>query len=210
MHAADPTAPWQPLSVDGAAAVFAPLGIPWWVAGGWAVELFIGRPVRAHADIDIAVRRADTTKLAALRDRFELFIAHDGTLRAWDGGAVLDHEHQFWARCAGERAWAFEVLLEYGDGERWRYRRDARVTLPWSRFGIDVAGLPVVAPEVALLYKSNGPDLERNAVDFAAALPRLGAARRAWLRDALAAVAGGEHPWLAALAGASARAGRQV
>lgn len=27
-------------------------GKPWWVAGGWAVDLFIGRPTRPHKDIE--------------------------------------------------------------------------------------------------------------------------------------------------------------
>ena len=34
-------------------------GKPWWVAGGWAVDLFIGRLTRPHKDIEIALFRRD-------------------------------------------------------------------------------------------------------------------------------------------------------
>ena len=32
---------------------------PWYVAGGWAIDLFLGRSTRAHSDVDIAILRRD-------------------------------------------------------------------------------------------------------------------------------------------------------
>lgn len=32
---------------------------PWYVAGGWALELFLGRPTREHENIEIAKDQAD-------------------------------------------------------------------------------------------------------------------------------------------------------
>ena len=32
---------------------------PWFIAGGWAIDLFLGRVTREHADIEIAVLRTD-------------------------------------------------------------------------------------------------------------------------------------------------------
>jgi hypothetical protein len=60
------------------------------------------------------------------------------------------------------------------------------------------SGLPALAPEVALLYKSKDPRATDEA-DFAAAAPQLDASARHWLRDALGECYG-EHPWRAALA----------
>jgi hypothetical protein len=36
--------------------VLAGLDVPWWVAGGWAVEAFTG-VARSHEDIDLSVLR---------------------------------------------------------------------------------------------------------------------------------------------------------
>ena len=36
---------------------------PWFVAGGWAIDLFLGRETRNHQDIDIAIFREDQFEL---------------------------------------------------------------------------------------------------------------------------------------------------
>jgi len=38
---------------------------PWFIAGGWAVDLFLGRVTRSHKDIEIAIVRADQGALRA-------------------------------------------------------------------------------------------------------------------------------------------------
>jgi Aminoglycoside-2''-adenylyltransferase len=48
--------PWRPREV---AAFFAMLPIPWWIAGGWAIDLFLGRQTRRHEDIDVLILRQD-------------------------------------------------------------------------------------------------------------------------------------------------------
>ncbi len=40
-------------------------GVPWAVAGGWALDLFAGTISRAHADLEITVPRADFPQIAA-------------------------------------------------------------------------------------------------------------------------------------------------
>jgi len=62
--------PWLPLTFDETRAVFAPLAVPWWIAGGWAIDVYLGRQTREHADIDVSVLRAHHRKLAALLDEF--------------------------------------------------------------------------------------------------------------------------------------------
>ena len=51
---------------------------PWGIAGGWAIDLFLQRQSRAHADIDVAMLRDDQQKLRSrLREgRAEKVIGH--------------------------------------------------------------------------------------------------------------------------------------
>ena len=58
--------------------------------------------------------------------------------------------------------------------------------------------IPYGRPEVVLLFKAKHAHQEKNGADFQAALPRLDAERRAWLRDALERVHP-SHEWLAQL-----------
>ena len=50
---------WQPWHPREVAAFFAELDAPWWIAGGWAIDLFLGRQTREHEDIDVQILRRD-------------------------------------------------------------------------------------------------------------------------------------------------------
>lgn len=185
---------WQPMTVPEAQATFSKLGVPWWVAGGWALDLYLGRQTRVHHDIDVAVLRGDESALGLLRPDFEIFVAHEGELTPWSGEPLPEERHQFWM--ARREAWRCEVLLEQHDGLAWGFRRDTSITLPLNEFGaVTTTGIPIVAPKVALLYKANGHEIERNALDFRTVLPALDLIDRLWLREALTAVYR-THPWI--------------
>ena len=85
----------------------------------------------------------------------------------------------------------------------WHYRRDPSVLRPAERIGLRAEnGLPFLAPELVLLFKSkNTSDRERpkDQVDFERVVDHLDAERRAWLRWALLASDPG-HAWIPRLA----------
>src|SRR5688572_26931537 len=59
---------------------------PWWVAGGWAIDLFVGRVTREHGDIEIGVFRDTQAALHEHLRRFDLFKAVDGAFVPWEAG----------------------------------------------------------------------------------------------------------------------------
>jgi hypothetical protein len=68
----------------------------------------------------------------------------------------------------------------------WHYRRQPEITRPLSTLiRVTDDGIPYLAPEVQLLYKSRTPR-EKDDADFERVLPRLDTEQRAWMRDALA------------------------
>jgi hypothetical protein len=197
---------WSALSPAEARELFGGFQRSWWVAGGWAIDLFLGRQTRRHEDIDIAILRGDEVTMASMLAGWEICVAHDGKLTPWPGDRPLAMPmHQFWVRREAGGPWTFEVLLEDHDGAgTWRYRRDHRIAAPIGRFGrVSHDSIPYVAPEVALLYKARRHEvaksvIEKSAADFAAALPALDDDARAWLRGALGAAHPG-HPWVEVL-----------
>jgi aminoglycoside-2''-adenylyltransferase len=58
---------WQPCDI---AARMDDVDFPWFVAGGWAIDLFVGSRTRDHEDLEIAV---PSSYFAALRPRFPEF-----------------------------------------------------------------------------------------------------------------------------------------
>ena len=196
--------PWSALSVPAAAALMRHLGAPWWIAGGWAIDLFLGRQTRDHGDIDVAILRRDQPALAKLLCGWDVQVAADGVLTPWRPGDWLEggKRHQFWARPTPDAPWALEILLEESDDERWIYRRNDAVFLPLGQVGRrNLESVPYVSPEVALLYKAGASSREpRNEADFAAAAPALSRGARAWLASALT-IAHPGHPWTERLQG---------
>jgi hypothetical protein len=196
MNDTPPPTSWAPLTPQQVPDLLTPLGVRWWIAGGVAIDLAAGRTTRAHGDIDVALLWSDAPRLAPLRGAWDIRIAHDGTLLRWDGRELAPEHHQLWMRRKGVNAWEMEVLLEQHNGGEWIYRRNGLVTCALDLIdATTVSGVPYLRPEVVLLYKSNRPQLERNAQDFETALPLLDAPSRAWLRSALR-VLDARHPWV--------------
>jgi hypothetical protein len=182
------------------AELLRPLRQPWAIAGGWALDLALGRVTRPHADVDVAVFREDQAALRAALAGWRFDVVVGGRRVPWERGTWLELPvHEVHAHPPVDTPGrTLELLLNERAGADWVYRRDPAVRLPLARAVRAVAGgLRVLAPEVVLLYKSKAPR-PTDERDFVAARPLLDAAARAWLRAALAR-AGPPHPWAAAL-----------
>jgi hypothetical protein len=114
------------------------VGAPWWIGGGWAIDLFLGRVTRAHQDVDVVILRRDQERFRRhLGPGWALvYVQRPGGGRVpWTAGQRLAspiHEIHATAPATGE---TLELLLNEADGSTWHYRRDARITLPLDRLG---------------------------------------------------------------------------
>lgn len=173
---------------------------PWFVAGGWAIDLFLDRLTRPHKDIEVAIFRRDQAYLPVHFDGWSFELVSSGRPVPWTGGQyIAPPAHEIHARRQiGQSATELthvEVLLNDRDGDDWVFRRDHRVTVPADSIGYTApAGLPALIPEIVLLYKAKEPTREDER-DFEAAAPNLHADGRAWLRWAIEQAHPG-HRWL--------------
>jgi hypothetical protein len=167
--------------------------VAWAVAGGWALDLFLGEQTRLHADVDIAVWRDQSSDLRAALADWTLLVAEDGSLRQWLPDDV--HQiglHELHALGPGDQR--IELLLNERDQHDWIYRRDAGVRLPLNSAIHAYGAMSSLAPEIALLYKSKSPR-STDDQDFAHVAPRLTPEARKWLHKAIVR-ANDRHPWL--------------
>lgn len=178
--------------------VLAAVAAPWWLAGGWALDTFLGRRTRPHEDTDVLILRPDHLEVRRALSEWDAYAADPpGTLRPWPVGEELPATvHDIWLRRSPTTPWSFQLMIDDTRGDNWIFRRDSRIT----RSITDLSGpgstsaVQVLAPEIQLLYKSKGLR-PKDQADFEAVLPALDAARREWLRSALAVVSSA-HPWL--------------
>jgi hypothetical protein len=170
---------------------------PWWVAGGWAMDLFLGIAIRPRKDIDIAVLRRDQAGLRSHLAGWDLRVAIPGTgLVSWSSQQPLDPPvHEVWASPGRGSVTVLEFLLNDASDTDWLYRRDHRVTYPLATLRTSTAGaVPVLPPEIVLLYKSKNPR-PGDEIDFEATVERLSRAAAEWLSSALSLI-DPHHGWI--------------
>jgi hypothetical protein len=182
-----------------AATLLAGVTVPWWVAGGWAIDLFLGFQTRAHNDFDVGVLRRDVTTLIPNLAGWEIFEAKSQMLSRLD-----DCEHprpdvnSLWCRPCNAQDWSLELMLDEADGDAWAFRRLPTIRMPLASVIRRTSdGIPYLTPEIQLLYKARHPR-PKDHDDFERVLVRLGSGERVWLCDALSTV-DPEHAWLTKL-----------
>ncbi|MGX1777272.1 hypothetical protein ACWIGW_34555 [Nocardia brasiliensis] len=184
-------AAWTPGEV---AARLSGVVAPWYVAAGWALDLFTGGTARPHGDLEIGVPAARFGEIAAALPGFDWEVVGDG--RAWPYPAEAENHFQTWLREPGSGCYRLDVFREAQAGDRWVCRRDPSITVPYAQLILRTDdGIPYSIPEVALLFKAKGLRAKDEA-DFERVLPAMDAARRARLFEWLSRVHPG-HAWLA-------------
>jgi hypothetical protein len=191
-------AAWRPEQV---AVRLESVDAPWYVAGGWAIDLFMGGQRREHEDLEIAVPNSRLDEFLPSLDGLEVFVI------TGPGEATpielardrLEETHQTWVREPATGFWRLDVFREPSDRATWICRRDASIRMPYRDVIEWTAdGVPYGRPEVILLYKAKHADRARDQGDFEDVLPVLGVKRRRWLAEALQVVHPG-HAWLTEL-----------
>ena len=164
--------------------------------GGRALDLWMGHPTRAHLDVDVAILRADQKHLHETFGGWELYYATpDHRLLPYRSDRWLEVPlHGVWARPASDAPWLCEFLLNEHAGQQWVYRRYPAVRRPLDEVGVKaLGGVPILVPEIVLLYKAHELT-EKDEADFRSALPHLTPSRKAWLLEALEETRP-NHPW---------------
>jgi hypothetical protein len=193
--------PWSPLNIFEVQTLFSNAAFPWWIAGGHAIEIFVGHAFRDHGDIDVLMLRRDSAAVRDLLAGWDLWMADPpGQLRPWRPEEALPgHVSDVWCRRHPGDDWRLQLMLDDATGEYWHSRRAGEVRLPIADIGSRTAdGLPVLRAEVQLFYKAKSPRA-KDRQDFEACLPRLDLDQRAWLKGAITTAYGGQNPWAALL-----------
>lgn len=188
---------WDPASLSEVVARFSGLDSCWWVAGGFAIELAVGRRIRSHGDVDVLLLRRDQLVAQQALSGWQWWAADPpGSLRPWASDEVLSLEvHDIWCRPGPDDPWRIQIMIDESRGQEWVSRRDPRVRRPISTLGMASAdGVPFLALDVQLYYKAKTPR-PKDEEDFDAALPVLTDQQRRWLVDAISKTYG-PHPWI--------------
>lgn len=176
---------------------------PWMFAGGIALDLHLGRVLRPHEDIDIAVCRSDQSQrtLMNLLKTWRLDASLSGIYHAWTEPLQFEKGHQVHARHTDlPSVMMLDLLFTDLSNNQWHFRRHPSITRPLDQARLmSKQGLPYLAPEIVLLFKSNKigetDSQGKDAQDFEKFWPILSQEAKNWLYMALSEI-NIAHPWL--------------
>jgi Aminoglycoside-2''-adenylyltransferase len=171
---------WQSWHPSVVAERLTGVATPWYVGGGWAVDLHLGRVTRDHADLEIGVPRDRFAEIAGRFPELAFYVAGSGRVIPATPEA-LDAEHQTWALDAGAEVWRFDVMREPHDGDTWISRRHESLRRAYEKIVLTSPdGIPYLSPDVVLLFKAKYRR-PKDEADFALLAPaaRAEAGRRA-------------------------------
>jgi aminoglycoside-2''-adenylyltransferase len=190
---------WEPWTPKQVAQALAGTTAPWCIVGGWAIDLFLDRETRAHADIEIGVPEPFFPVIFRSLSQFLLHGVGGGEVSQLNTSQELRPEkHQCWVLDKDANKWRLDVMREPGDEETWCYRRDTRIVAERSRIvAVAANNIPYLRPEGVLLYKAKALR-PKDESDFSSCLPLMDRTARTWLRTALTLAHPG-HVWLSRL-----------
>ncbi len=172
--------------VHAVGSLLSDLTVPYWIAGGWAIDLAVGRVTRDHADVDIMLLERDEHALRTDLAEVDVHLmGRDGQPAPWAAGQRLPGGPGRLVLHSKNLPLPTEVLLASAVGTFWVYHRGAHcIRRPLADITRTRDGIPFLAPEVVLLFKSRSKS-DKDQRDVRTALPILNAEQRAWLRDIL-------------------------
>lgn len=204
----------MPLGFEPVSAVqrlLSGLTVPWWVTGGWAMDLTAGRTTRPHADVDVMILERDEHALRTDLADVELTLVSGpkNEEQPWPAGRRLIAGPDRIRIDSPRLPMRTEVVIGAAIRDMWVYHRGRfpRIGLTFDRFTKERFGVPFTAPEIVLAMKCMWTR-ENDESDFRTILPFLDAEQRQWLVDAVSrrweagrghgdvSMDAVEHPWL--------------
>lgn len=109
--------PWSSLSIKEVAFLFANASFLWWIAGGYAIEQFVGSTVRPHDDIDVLMLRRDASIVRNLLADWDLWMVDlPRQLQPWPKNETLPlRVSDVWCRKHSNDPWRFQLMLDDAD-----------------------------------------------------------------------------------------------
>ncbi|MGO4535671.1 nucleotidyltransferase domain-containing protein [Leifsonia sp. 2MCAF36] len=188
--------PWAHRTPADAATRFGGYGGQWWIAGGWAIDAFVGSS-REHGDLDIGIPRDSLDGfIRFFSPGLDVWAAAGSLTPLFPGSAPRLHEgtDNLWLRASGADPWEYDVMLERVQDSMWIFKRDPRILRPLKDCLWRYKGVTYLRPEVQLLLKAQNPRA-KDENDFERCLPLLDLSDLDWLKGALHSAHPGHH-WI--------------
>ncbi|KRD91784.1 hypothetical protein ASE51_14765 [Bacillus sp. Root147] len=158
---------------------------PWLFAGGWSIDLGIGKVTREHEDVDICIFREHALEVLSYFSQWTISVAIPGEGRLEPCKTLKDLDPPRYGLHLQRKQDFIEVLLTDRSGDNVLFRKNHGISMNYKQFvHEDLFNRKYVAPEWQLLFKAKEGRL-KDEEDFKAYLPFMNKEQRLWLSSAL-------------------------
>ena len=199
-----------------------PAPFTWAVCGGYALDLFHGRSLRSHGDVDICTMEPDRAAILPfmLQQGWCVYeFRGQGKVRPLDITSTSEKGRNlmcFTPDCQLVRFYPcedegllyheflhddaapfnyIEFLFNQTSGTHYMFDASKAVERELSHAILKRNGIPYLAPELVLLYKASNPNEEKHKFDFLQTYPLLTQEQQSWFTQSLATIYPNGHPW---------------
>lgn len=194
------------------------------ICGGFAIELFLNKEIRKHGDIDISAFWADRDQIILymqslgwqvyemcggglahhitdiskqVRAKRNIFCFTNNCDLVTLSPTETSNMYTLEFNHSGQKDLNFiEFLFNHKTENDFLYARNNEISLSLSRAILYQEGVPYLAPELVLLYKSTDIHREGYQLDYDSVFGKMNNAQRLWLQNALSVMNPDGHSWL--------------
>ncbi|TNC14111.1 amino acid transporter [Methylobacterium terricola] len=170
--------------------------LPWYVAGGWALDVWHGRQTRQHEDLEFVVIRDDAHHFRAILRDLDFFTVKDGIIEYLPPSAAPPSDvWQLWGGDMRQGCWRVDMMMEPGTPDLWIYKRDQTIRMARSdAIRVSETGIPYLSPVHVMLFKAKHRR-EKDREDFNLCLTKFSNKDRAQFIELMSELHPG-HEWL--------------
>ncbi|MCG7419678.1 hypothetical protein MHJ97_04430 [Macrococcus epidermidis] len=172
---------WQLLSIESLKQIMHDADFDWYLAGGIALDEFLGRKTRNHEDIDILVNFKYLERILDFFKNYKVYTARNGSLSL----SLFNEVHStdsLWIAKDDEESFIIQILFFEEEAGHWIYKRNAAVRKKIENIYFVKNDMKIIQPEIQLLYKMNSSNVrEKDLDDYHNIYPVLEEKQRAWL-----------------------------
>ena len=161
-------------------------GYPWFIEGGWAIDLFLNRETREHKDIEIGIYRKNQMQLYRYFGKQRKYYidntSHIGKQerREWNKEYLRLPIYEVYVEYEGIE---IEVVLNEKDEENLIYRLNEKTKINEEKAILySNNDIPYLSPEIVLLYKSKYMR-DKDIADISNASKLMDGSQKKWLID---------------------------
>ncbi|MFC6291141.1 hypothetical protein BHU61_06075 [Macrococcus epidermidis] len=172
---------WQLLSIESLKQIMHDADFDWYLAGGIALDEFLGRKTRNHEDIDILVNFKYLERILDFFNNYKVYTARNGSLSLYALNNIKSTD-SLWIANDDKESFIIEILLFEEEAGHWIYKRNAAVRKKIEDIYFVKYDMKIIQPEIQLLYKMNSSNIrEKDLDDYHNIYPVLEEKQRAWL-----------------------------